>query len=252
MQENLRKAILAVGLSELDAEIYLKLFFFRKEKLNVLKLSKILNVYRLKVSESLKKLEEVGLVELDQNNKIIVNNPKILTTMLKFNQIEIQKTQNQFEDILPSLLSSYYTEDVRPSIKVYEGVDRFIQLFNQVLEDTLPGSEIYFLGEGEDFYQIVPFEYYRVWGQKRIQKNIKAKVLAKNLNQKIMDIDSLNDVELREMKFLPSKFSSLGCVFIFNDNVVNWNTSLPRGVLIQDNQIASFYKNLFSVIWDQE
>jgi hypothetical protein len=150
------------------------------------------------------------------------------------------------------LQNEYYSSRKQPIIKVYEGKTQFINIFHQILEELEAGDEICIIGEGQDFYDIIDFEYYySTFREDRIKRVIKAKVLWKQpILLDIKKLISTDSKELRKSKTLPTNFSSPGSIWITKNKVINWTTVLPKAIVIQDQNLVLFYNELFESYWN--
>ena len=74
--------------------------------------------------------------------------------------------------------------------------------------------------------------------------------MARHFNQRLKSIMKNNDLELRETKFMDKEFSQSGCLWITKNKVINWNTILPKAIVIEDQVMAQFYVGLFESIWN--
>jgi hypothetical protein len=59
-----------------------------------------------------------------------------------------------------------------------------------------------------------------------------------------------NELIERQVKILPKGFSSLGTIAIFGNKIVNWNTVIPRAIMIEDEVMAKTYRDIFDFFWD--
>ena len=114
-----------------------------------------------------------------------------------------------------------------------------------------PGPTIYSLANGSDFYEVVDFFYFNgPWIKKRLDKKIKVKMIAASDNFRAKSFVERNESELREVKFLPADLKlSPSALWIVDHKIINWNTVLPKAIVIEDRVLASFYIDLFEYIW---
>lgn len=248
----LEKSLKELGLSNFQIQLYCLLI--KKEDLNIMQLAKELGVYRLKVYDALEELKLLNLVEKESNysRKIIVESPSKIVNLLKRKESELSQLNLNLSEYLPSLQNEYYSSRKQPMVKIYLGKTQFTNMFHQVLEELKSDDEILILGEGQDFYDIIDFEYYfSTFRRDRIERNIKAKVLWKEPTSfDVKRLITLDSEELRESKILPEHFKTSGSIWITKNKVINWTTVLPKAIVIQDQSLVLFYKDLFETIWN--
>ena len=249
----LEKSLEELGLNSFQIRLYSLLI--KKEDLNIMQLAKELGVYRLKVYDGLEELKRLNLVEKESNysRKIIVEPPSKIVNLLKRKESELSQLNLNLSEYLPSLQNEYYSSRKQPIVKIYSGKTQFTNMFHQILEELNSDDEILILGEGQDFYEIIDFEYYfSTFRKDRIEKNIRAKVLWKEpTSADVKGLIVLDSQELRESKILPDHFRKSGSIWITKNKVINWTTVLPKAIVIQDKSLVLFYKDLFETIWNE-
>jgi len=247
----LENALKQLGLTDFEANLYQLLI--KSTDLNVAKLSEKLGVYRLKVYDGLNKLELLGLLKKDADfsRQIYLEPPSKIITQLKRKQNDLASLSQNLETYLPQLQNEYYSTRKNPIVKVYEGKTQFLSLFHQILEEMDQKDEFYALGEGQDIYGIVPFEYYyENFALPRIAKQISAKVLWKQpVISEVRELISKDKQEYRQSKILPKSFNAPGEVWITPNFIVNWTTVVPKAVVINDKTLVEFYKQTFETLW---
>jgi hypothetical protein len=68
-----------------------------------------------------------------------------------------------------------------------------------------------------------------------------------------VSLKNLKDREsqsIRQVRYLPVKYTSLGYINIYNNKIISWNTHLARAVVIEDAVISNLYKTIFELLWD--
>jgi sugar-specific transcriptional regulator TrmB len=239
-----------LNLGELSIKIYQLLL--QNPEMNVSNLASKLGVYRLKVYNALDELQKAELIlkSEDCNRKIELEPPAKIITKLKLKENNLNRINADFEEILPQLQSQYYSSTRLPITKIYEGKKQFLQIFHQILEESSRGDEILVISEGEDFYKFVDFEYFDTnWMQPRIKKGVFVKILTRADNHQFIAIKKHDKEQLRSMKILPKNFTALGAVWIAGNKVINWNTVMARAIVIEDHVMATFYRQMFEMIW---
>ena len=85
--------------------------------------------------------------------------------------------------------------------------------------------------------------------KKRLQKGVKHRVLSFQPGISLKKLAAFEKQKIREVRYLPETFNSLGYINIFDNKIVNWNTALARAVVIEDPVMANFYKTIFEILW---
>lgn len=247
----LKTSLLAIGLSDFSCQVYGELL--KNEDLNITALSRILNSYRVKIYSSLDELGEFGLIKnkaKDYDRKILLENPSSIIRKIKEKQSKLSLIENRLNEYLPQIQNEYYSSRKQPITKIYEGITQFKLFFDLILEEAGTGSQILVIGDGPDFEDIVTAQYFlENWMARRLEKQIKVRILAKYFNQRLRKIAKKNEIELREIKFLDETFSQPGCLWITETKIINWNTILPKAIVTEDQIMVNFYKGLFESIW---
>lgn len=239
------KSLLDLGVMEFDAKTYL--YYLDNPKSSVTQVAQVLATNRVRVYESLKRLEEKDLIERSLNNILTPVSPNKILSQLRFKETKTHRLSADLEEAIPDLLYKYNSQARNPNVKVYEGRNNFIRLAIETIDELKEGQEILWFAEGEELYDIVGSDFFNTeLGKRRSQKNVKARILANAKNPLASD-PKVN----REVRYLPSDFKTLGTVSIAGASIVNWNTVLPKAVLIQDGVMAKMYTSMFNFIWDQ-
>lgn len=245
------KSLEKLGLSDFTISVYQELLHNQDHDISSLAFR--LNTYRSKIYNSLDELKNLGLIlgkTQDYSRQIVLENPIKISTSIRQQQSKLNLLVNELDEYLPQIQNQYYSSKKQPITKVYQGITQFKNFFDQVLEETEFGGEILVIGDGQDFEDIITAEYFlQSWMQRRLEKSIKVRILAKYFNQRLKSIMKNNEIELRETKFLNQAFNQPGCLWVTKNKVINWNTVLPKAIVIEDQIMAKFYQVLFEGMW---
>jgi sugar-specific transcriptional regulator TrmB len=223
------------------------------EEFNVAQIADQLGTYRLKIYDSFRILENLGLVHrVSPNSKEIKLEPpsKILANLQR-KKYELDLLTGSLESVLPQLQSQYYTHSKNPIVKVYEGKTQFLNIFHQILEETNKGEKIRMYGENDDFYGVIPFDYFRqTWGKKRVEKGVHVNVIWKEpIPKEVYAIMAFSKEEFRDSRILPKEYGSSGAFWVTPHKIINWNTVLPKAIVIEDEILVKMYQDMFDLIW---
>ena len=248
----IKNSLIAAGLDEFSCLVYFELLI--NDNHDISSLSAKLDTYRLKIYHSLDQLAKFGLIKNKTHNysrKIILENPNRINSLIKEKQSQFNLISKKLDEYLPQLQSEFYSTRKQPLTSVYQGITQFRLFFDLILDETENGGEILVVGDGADFEDIITAEYFlQNWMTRRLEKNIKVRILARHSNPRLKNIMKNNDVELRETKFMDATFIQPGCLWITKNKVINWNTVLPKAIVIEDQIMAQFYIGFFETIWN--
>ncbi len=253
---SLIQSLATIGLDETTAKVYITLL--SNPEFNITDLSRELGIGRNKVYEIIGILSDSGLIDYDKNytRQIKLKSPSIIATLLKNKKYQVNHTLSDFEEVLPNLITNYFETKKEPEIKLYEGVNKFVYLMNQVLVESESGSELLSFNEGQDLWDIIDWEYFlNIWIETRVRKNIFARIILQH-SQVLSQIELLkseinNDqAKLRQMKMLSKNSNSQGCYWIIGAKVIHWDTMNAKAVMIDNYTIAENMKAGFEMIWE--
>jgi len=243
-------SLLEIGLSELEAKVYLELMSSKTR--SVTKICQTHDINRVKAYKVLETLKNNGLIfkENDFSGKIEVETPAKVISMLRAREKQAKNLVTNLTESLPDILNHFYDENRKPYTRVFQGQIQLRILFDEILDESKIGDELLNLSEGEDFYTLMRPIYFKDWIKRRIKKEVFARVIATNDNKfitKEMEVDSQS---LRKCRILNDQVDlKPGCISILKHKVIIWDTKLVEAVVIDSDSISSFYKSLFESIW---
>lgn len=250
LQIKIIEAVVELGLSQFEAKIYAILVELKNPTITQLCIET--GSYRRKVYEALEKLNGADLIEFasDYSRNIKVKSPVVLDTLLKSKQYELNKVSLNYQDLLPQLLTNFYTEGKEPAIQVFDGLNKFKYLFNTLLDQTPENIEMLSYNESQDLYDILDLPYFlNVWVEKRIAKKVFAKVLANGDNLDAKKEQTRDKQKYREIRILANKANNKGCFWLIGNKIILWDTFTVKAVVIENQLIAGMFKDLFENDW---
>ena len=139
MKENLKKALVNVGLSEKETELYI--FLSRKGPLSCGKISSQLKINKGQVYRTLKRLQKKGVIELtlEQPSRFVaVSFKNVIESFIKARREEVKLFEETKEDLLYNWKKIRQTEiDSSPErFSVIEGKKKIFNKISQMIEDT--------------------------------------------------------------------------------------------------------------------
>lgn len=251
LQTKIIEAVIELGLSKFEAKIYALLIDLKNP--TVTQLCTQTGSYRRKVYEALEALNQAGLIEhrSDYSRNIKVKSPVVLDTLLKSKQYELNKVSLNYQDLLPQLLSNFYTEGKEPQIQVFDGLNKFKYLFNTLLDQVKNDTEMLSYNEGQDLYDILDLNYFlNIWVEKRIAKKVFARVLANGANQAATKEKQRDKEKYREVRILNNTAENKGCFWILGTKIILWDTSSIKAIVIDNLLFAKLFRELFDKVWN--
>ena len=250
LQKKIVEAIVELGLTEFEAKIYTILIDLKKP--TITQLCTQTGAYRRKVYEALESLNQAGLIEhtSDYSRNIKVKSPVILDTLLKSKQYELNKVSLNYQDLLPQLLTNFYSEGREPQIQVFDGLNKFKYLFNTLLDQTPENTQMLSYNEGQDLYDILDLNYFlNIWVEKRITKKIFARVLANGDNHTAKEQKAQDKDKFREIRLLKNTSTNKGCFWVIGTKIILWDTTTIKAVVIENQLISQMFYSLFESVW---
>jgi len=250
LQNKIIEAVIELGLSQFEAKIYALLVDLKNP--TITELCTRTGSYRRKVYEALEVLNQAGLIEhtSDYSRNIKVKSPVVLDTLLKSKQYELNKVSLNYQDLLPQLLTNFYTEGKEPQIQVFDGLNKFKYFFNTLFDQTPENIEMLSYNENQDLYDILDLNYFlNIWVEKRIAKKIFAKVLANGDNADAKKEQVRDKQKYREIRILANKSTNKGCFWVLGNKIILWDTLTPKVVVIDNKLLAGMFADLFESHW---
>jgi len=233
------------GLTEKEAKLYLALLELGQSTSS--NLIRKLDYYSKTVYELLEKLMRKGLVSyvIKSNVKYFeAVNPERFLGILKEEQDNIKERENKIRGILPKLRQLKEINKEKQEANIYYGKKGMKSVF----EDTLKQKdEILVFGGGGKSKEFLE-HYYDLWNKIRAKNKIRLKLLwNENLRNKQ---DSVKDIKLYKLRFLPKEFENPAPAMIYKDKVAItiWSGE-PIAILIRSKEVNKTYRNYFELLW---
>jgi sugar-specific transcriptional regulator TrmB len=235
-----------LDLSKNEARVYLALLELGPSTMT--EIARIANINRTTGYPILESLANKGLVNFIGETKIqkfAAENPEKVIAFLEKKIKEDQEKLKQAQVLLPELFSAYNLKE-KPKVKFYEGVDRLKEAF----EDTLTAkSEILAYAVGTDMFKTVSREYFANYSKKKVEKNIKVRVIAPN-DEESKAVVVKDKEELRESLLIPKdKFYFSIETNIYNNKILIISWKEKFAVIIESEEIANSQRKIFELSW---
>ena len=234
----------SIGLSDMQAKVYEALLY--QENYNPELVWKTLFLSKAGFYVILKELEALELVKKAGKNQISIENPEHILGLFQAKKSQLDILSANFNQLLPNIMQNYSKKNTHEIIRLVQGKTQFLNIVNEILAKR--PEEFVFFGNSEKVLELMGIEYFEIWKKKRIKMRIKSRDITLN-NYFFEKMKTLNELELREVKYLPKGFVCEALYSIAGDTFICWNPILPKVIVINDPIIAQLFKMNFDLIW---
>jgi len=250
IKQNVYNALKELGLSELEIKLYTISLLLGPSSLSTL--AKHLGISRPNVYKIINGLERHGLVKFSDRKKyartFMVESPTTVLEKLRKKRDKSEELDYQFTAIMPDLITLYRQGETSTKIKVLEGKEQFLKLYDAILEEAQGQTE--FFGSLTDAINATSLEQQKEWGVKRARKGIKLRSLILP-SKELESLRGINKKMLREIRFLKNIESFPASFQIFANKVIIWQPKVPLAILIEDENLVKMFRNIFETFWKQ-
>lgn len=254
MDESLLRKIEDLGLQANEARVYLSLLEIGEA--TVTQICKNAGLNRTTGYDVLERLCLYGIVNKGVGGKkrlYIAESPVHLNQFLENKKRRAERRLQEFKNILPELKSIYKTE-LKPVIKIVEGVEAMKQMAYNELDAK---GVIYSLVNLKNYAEVFD-EMGTHRSLERFKRGIKERCLsidsdtARKWHHKTYN-DKKKRQENTEYRWLPwdKRYSTAGEVAVYNDKVMGILSKSSENVAfeIQSQTFADFLKIIFEMAW---
>lgn len=233
-----------LGFSDKAASIYLELL--RLGPISVRKLADKLDMNRGTVYDSLKNLQEEGLVnfyERDARKFFVAEDPNRLQDLVERQSLKLKEADNKLRAIIPELKSIYFKGGERPVSRYYSQTE-----IHFILEDVLSVVE----RSEEKLYRIYSvagireylYDDFSSFSDERVAKGIKVKAIAIGAGGELRGLD--------ERKWLDLSIDKPTYIIIYFGKTAYISLDAkdePVGVVIENEGVYKMQKEIFDELW---
>lgn len=155
---------------------------------------------------------------------------------------------DDYKKILPELISIENSNETKPKIRFYEGIDGIKQVYAETL-NIAQGEEILSIATAVEIYA-----YLENWVPKlvakRVKKGIKMRAIVED--SELAHKHKANDkAELRATRLVPSdKFPFKNEINIFGNKVMIASYRDQMGIIIESKDVADTQRAFFELAWE--
>ncbi len=237
-----KEALLEVGLTEKESEVYLALIELGSSSAG--QIIQKTGMHRAVVYDLLERLIEKGLVGhgiKGRKKYFEATNPQKLLDIVKEKEMKIR-------GILPNLLELSQFKDPL-DVKIYKGKEGIKTVFEDILR--VKPVEWLSLGSGGETYNLLP-AFLEEFHKNRVKSKIKARGLLINNALATKRGEILSKLKYTEIKYLPKTIVTPTVINIYNNRVTLYavtKNKIPFIILIENQQLAHSFKEYFESLW---
>lgn len=199
-------------------------------------------------------LEELGLVERIEKGRILLfraKHPKNTKALLEEKEKDAKRAQKAYDDIIVSMMGDFNMAHKKPHIEFHEGLEGIEKTYEDILKNAKEVRVIRSLydRENQDIRNLVIEQLKR-----QSSKGIRSYVLSPHLphmGQNKLSHDLERNITRKVVS--PEKFTMPSQIMIYNNTVSI--TSMKSEIittLIESEDIAKTFENIFRFMWDSE
>lgn len=234
-----------IGLNDKEIKIYLALLEYGA--ISVRGLADVTDINRGTVYDTLKQLQEQGLVTYyhhETKQRFVAEDPEKITKLAQEKEVELKQVKNRIKDLIPELKSLQEKEGHRPVTKFYEGKSGVRYILEDVLKTMSEHEEkeyyIYSATKASDDIN----DAYPDFTKARIKKNIKVKAISMAKGGRMHGLDERKWLGTHDESATFILVYSGRCAFISRDA-----KGAPVGVIIENQMIYETQKIIFLQLW---
>ncbi|MFA5127853.1 MAG: helix-turn-helix domain-containing protein [Patescibacteria group bacterium] len=227
--------------SENEAKTYLAALELGRSRVSAI--AKRAGLNRITAYEILKRLVQIGAA-----NSALYGNIQTFTVAPP--DILIQKMESRIniaKKLLPQLTAVNRTNEGKPSISYYDGVEGIRTLYEDSL--TCKSKTIYNIANPQNLLRIIGDKFFEQYLKKRIRQKISVKVLMPDNaeNKKYLHETT---TALREIRYFDGNdFDLPNEIIIYDNKVAMLSFSSLIGVLVEDSDIAKSMLTMWKMGW---
>lgn len=235
------------GLTPKEVRIYLTLL--RRGPSSVRHLAQAAEINRGTTYDVLKALQQRGVVSFYEKAKksyFVAEDPKSLESILKEKKQAIESLHQQFEQALPELRSiSKHADTDKPVARYFHGSKGVARILEEVLEDVALLQEKNYCVYSSQAIASHLYEAIPDFTERRVSRQISVTVIG--LGNKKHSDDALSE---RKCLVTDQSVPTYTIVFGRKTAFISLDDQLhPRGVIIDDRNLAEKQRLVFNSLW---
>lgn len=247
-KESIAPILEVLGLTQQEKDVYITSLI--RGPSTAAELADEVGITRPNIYKILSSLGRRGLLpdtnKKPRGEKINILPPTVLSELVEKAQSKNSDCLKIFKNHLPEIQSLYQQGGVPTRVRLLEGKENFLKIFNQVLDES--SDAIRYFGSATDLIQFISWQEEERWIAKRLKKKlfIQCLVTASNDAEILKKKDAQ---ELRETRIYKGEGDLVGSYLVFSNKIVFLQPRTPIVLLIEDAYIVSLQKSSFDFMW---
>lgn len=239
----IHQALKKIGLTTNETKVYLALIDLGTSLAG--NIARKARLHRRQTYDALHRLIGKGLasytIKLGKKHFRPVDPERILD-IAKEREMEIQS-------VIPEILEKFKKTESKVHAEIYEGTEGLKSVMELILKEK---KEWYTIGSTGKGPVVLPF-YLEQFARKRVKLGIKRKVLLVDSKEGRAYYKVLKQQGLVKIKFLPKEIQQPQTIWVFDNKVaiILVSVECPVVFLIDNKEIADFYKEYFNLLWNK-
>jgi len=184
----------------------------------------------------------------EYGKKVYCLDPKQLLALLSTRQRHIRHQELELEEALPDLWSHYRDSEFRPAVRVFEGNQGLVKIWQDILSTS--GEILLWTNQQTENFFFGPKNHDKFIAQ-RLSRKIPIRVLAVD-NPESRELKQQDAAHLRHTKLLPAGTAFSTETYIYDHKIatLDYNKDIV-GVIIESAPISASFKAQFELVWSQ-
>lgn len=237
------KNLTEMGLSELEAKVYLALL--PMEYGNIRAVAVASGVKRTSVYSVVESLCQKGLVsvrEIGLKTFYMAEAPSHLKQIL-------DRRVETLLQVLPDLDNLYVNKQASSVVKYYEGVEALQQVYDTLLGELQHNQDYLVFGD-PDRWDGNAQAYFKKFIKSRLKTKLRARLLLVN-GDTAREYQKYQANFDEEVRLLPEKYGlNVNTVIAGNKMIIHRLTGPVVTIVIEDPSVIAMQKNMFEIIWN--
>lgn len=245
----MKELLTQLGFSQKEAKVYLAALEMGPSEVTMI--SRQASINRTTAYQILEGLTARKIVKIAQQSPKKVYQAEEPEKLIELMEDEIKQKQNQLQSLkraLPQLKSIYSTQENKPKVKFYEGIDGLKEMYQL----SLSSSEfLRAYSSVEDLAHVMGERYAENYFQNRTNNKISIKAIVPlgDYGRKLYKVEKKY---LRTIRFVPSKTYNFSPEIYIYDNKISFMSLKEHfGVLIESREMADAMKKVFDLAWSK-
>lgn len=240
-----------IGLTDSEIKIYLLLL--KQSPLTKSPIVKATNISGSKVYEVLHRLSQKGLVSITTKNNIkqfSAASPEKIKDYLQRKKDELNKVQEQVNNILPSLFLLEKTQSDTPEIAIFTGWEGMATVYQEELAQAKKGDKLHVIGASKGANTEQTERFFSKYGSICFDKGLNLRMLFNTSARDYVKRIEQHIKHTYNKRFLFQKTPTE--VSIFKETIfIVLLRQEPIIIRIKNKETADSFRQYFEVLWEK-